>query len=73
MAEEGDGAPSEASEWENREREEQLALLREEECNGRQAKLQVTHRKEREVSRRQRRVEQGKARQGYSVATERDD
>ena len=31
MAEEGDGAASEASEWENREREEQLALLREEE------------------------------------------
>jgi len=31
VAEEGDGAVSEASEWENREREEQLALLREEE------------------------------------------
>ena len=31
VAEEGDGAASEASEWENREREEQLALLREEE------------------------------------------
>jgi len=29
VAEEGDGAPSEASELENREREEQLALLRE--------------------------------------------
>ena len=29
MAEEGDGAASKASEWENREREEQLALLRE--------------------------------------------
>jgi len=47
-------------------------------CNGRQARLQVMHRKERKVSRRQRRVEQGKARQGkarqgYSVATERDD
>jgi len=31
VAEGGDGAASEASEWENREREEQLALLREEE------------------------------------------
>jgi len=31
VAEEGDGAASKASEWENREREEQLALLREEE------------------------------------------
>jgi len=31
VAEEGDSAGSEASEWENREREEQLALLREEE------------------------------------------
>ena len=31
VAEEGDGAASEASEWENSEREEQLALLREEE------------------------------------------
>ena len=31
MAEEGDGAASEASGWENRKREEQLALLREEE------------------------------------------
>jgi len=30
----GDGAASEASEWENREREEQLALLREEELRG---------------------------------------
>ena len=29
VAEEGDGAASEASEWENREREEQLALMRE--------------------------------------------
>jgi len=29
VAEEGDGAASEASEWENRKREEQLALLRE--------------------------------------------
>ena len=28
MAEKGDGTASEASEWENREREEQLALLR---------------------------------------------
>jgi len=28
---EGDGAASEASEWENRECEEQLALLKEEE------------------------------------------
>jgi len=31
VAEGGDGAAIEASEWENREREEQLALLREEE------------------------------------------
>jgi len=31
VAEEEDGAASEASNWENREREEQLALLREEE------------------------------------------
>jgi len=31
MAEEGERAASEASEWENREREEQLALLRERE------------------------------------------
>ena len=31
VAEGGDGAASEASEWENREREEQLALLKEEE------------------------------------------
>jgi len=29
VAEKGDGTASEASEWENREREEQLALLRE--------------------------------------------
>ena len=31
MAEEGEGRASELSEWEGREREEQLALLREEE------------------------------------------
>ena len=31
MAEEGEEGASEASEWEDREREEQLALLREEE------------------------------------------
>jgi len=31
VAEEGEGGPSEISEWKDREREEQLALLREEE------------------------------------------
>jgi len=34
VAEEGEGGASEASEWEDREREEQLALLREEEERG---------------------------------------